>query len=279
MPKKYEFKRSLNVFKAEFKMRFKSTLIWLVLIVGLMTMYMLLYPIVNDLMGEKLSLMPEELLQVFGMSSHSIVDNYNSYFAMIYQIILIVLSCYGVSLGANALYEEEKTKSIEFLNSVQVSRLEIYIGKVFVVMVNLVILLIGALTTTVLCGVIAGGGTLDLMAIFSVYKISGITVFFFIALGFFLASSLKKDTKPSMVGIGVLFATYIIGYLGELIADRIKFLKMLSPLHITSASTIMDSKLGNGVLDYNLLPVAIIGVLMCLLIVGGALFYRKRDFL
>ena len=279
MSKNFEFKRSLNIFKAEFKMRFKGTIIWLALIVGMMAMYMLMYPVIDDIMGEKLALMPEELLQIFGMSKHSVVDNYNSYFAMIYQIIFIILCCYGVSMGANALYDEEKTKSIEFLNSVQVSRLEIYVGKFLVIMVNLLILVMGSLITTILCGLVVGEGTVDNMAIISVYKISGITLFFFVALGFFLASFLKKDIKPSMAGLSILFVTYIIGYLGELVADKIEFIKMLSPIHITSASAIMDSTMGIGNLDYNLLPVAIITLLMFGFIVGGAVLYRKRDFL
>ncbi|MFA7010636.1 MAG: ABC transporter permease subunit [Bacilli bacterium] len=279
MSKKFEFKRSLNIFKTEFKMRFKGTIIWLALIVGMMAMYMLMYPVIDDIMGEKLALMPEELLQIFGMSKHSVVDNYNSYFAMIYQIIFIILCCYGVSMGANALYDEEKNKSIEFLNSVQVSRLEIYTGKFLVIMVNLLILVMGSLLTTILCGIIVGEGTVDNMAIISVYKISGITLFFFVTLGFFLTSFLKKEIKPSMVGLSILFVTYIIGYLGELVADKIDFIKMLSPIHITAASVIMDSTMGIGTLDYNLVPVVIITILMFGLLVSGAVLYRKRDFL
>lgn len=277
--KNFEFKRSLNIFKAEFKMRFKSTMIWLVLIVGLMAMYMLMYPIVDDIVGDKLANMPEEILQIFGMSKFAVVDNYNSYFAMIYQIIFIIFCCYGVTVGANALYDEEKTKSIEFLNSVQVSRLEIYMGKFFVVMVNFLILIMGSLITTILSGLTVGEGTMDNMAIFSVYKISGITLFFFVSLGFFLASFLKKEVKSSMVGIAILFITYIIGYLGELISDRVEFVKMLSPIHITSASAIMNSTLGTGTLEYNLLPVVIICIMMCGFIVVGAMLYRKKDFL
>ena len=36
---------------------------------------------------------------------------------------------------------------------------------------------------------------------------------------------LKKDIKPSMAGLSILFVTYIIGYLGELVADKIEFIK------------------------------------------------------
>jgi hypothetical protein len=82
-----------------------------------------------------------------------------------------------------------------------------------------------------------------------------------------------------MVGIAILFITYIIGYLGELISDRVEFVKMLSPIHITSASAIMNSTLGTGTLEYNLLPVVIICIMMCGFIVVGAILYRKKDFL
>ena len=110
MSKNFEFKRSLNIFKAEFKMRFKGTIIWLALIVGMMAMYMLMYPVIDDIMGEKLALMPEELLQIFGMSKHSVVDNYNSYFAMIYQIIFIIL-CY------KTVYEKGKLIGISVIET------------------------------------------------------------------------------------------------------------------------------------------------------------------
>ncbi|MDD3171885.1 MAG: ABC transporter permease subunit [Bacilli bacterium] len=278
MSKRFEIKRSLNIFKAEFKMRLKGTVIWLAFIVGIMFMYMFMYPLVEDIISEKMAAMPPELLQVFGMNGGVPLDNYNSYFAMIYQIIFIVLCCYCVSFGANALYEEEKMKSIEFLNSVKISRIEIYTGKFLVIAVNLMILIVGAIIATIIGGFAVSEGTMNLMAILSVYKLSGITLFFFVSLGFFLAAIFKRGTRPSMIGISILFGTYIIGYLGEIVGDKLDFLKMISPIHITAASPIMESNIGQGTADYNMLPVIILAILMFTLLIGGAIMYKKRDF-
>lgn len=278
MSKRFEIKRSLNIFKAEFKMRLKGTVIWLAFIVGIMFMYMFMYPLVEDIISEKMAAMPPEFLQVFGMNGGVPLDNYNSYFAMIYQIVFIVLCCYCVSFGANALYEEEKMKSIEFLNSVKISRIEIYTGKFLVIAVNLMILIVGAIIATIIGGFAVSEGTMNLMAILSVYKLSGITLFFFVSLGFFLAAIFKRGTRPSMIGISILFGTYIIGYLGEIVGDKLDFLKMISPIHITAASPIMESNIGQGTADYNMLPVIILAILMFTLLIGGAIMYKKRDF-
>ena len=156
-------------------MRFKGTIIWLALIVGMMAMYMLMYPVIDDIMGEKLALMPEELLQIFGMSKHSVVDNYNSYFAMIYQIIFIILCCYGVSMGGPMhCMMKKKTKSIEFLNSVQVSRLGNICWKISCNYGELVNFSYGVIdNNNIMWDWLSVKEPVDNMAIISVYKISG----------------------------------------------------------------------------------------------------------
>lgn len=266
----FAFKNALKVAVFDLKTNRKQIIGWGIAIFSIMFLYMILFPSVKDMAQIKMESMPKGLLELFGMEDFSSMSNYISYFGMIYGIILIAISFFSVTFSANLLFREEKTKTIEFLYSLEVSRTEIYVAKLLTAfLANLLMVFAVAIAATI-CGFISGGNTFDLPDLFQIIKISSFTAFFFMSLGLLLAGSSAKIGTP-VVGSMVVIASYLLGYLGTLLSDKAAWLKALSPFEQFSPSNALalssDTMITLGV--YFVIMIVFLGV--------GGLIYRHRD--
>lgn len=273
----FEIKNIGRIFKAEFKMRMKNLIVWSGAMFAILLLYMLLFPSVKEIAIEKLEAMPAELLAMFGMSAESDFANYNTYFSSIFQIILLVLCAYASVNATNSLHDEETTGSIEFLNSCKVSRIEIYVSKVLVVLCNLTIITILSFLAIIISGAIVATAQVDAGAIFATVFVSYLAILVFAGIGFLISALLKKSVKASNIALGVFFGTYIIGYLSNIGPDFIRFMKWFSPIDFLSPNLVMNSTLGIGNDTFNVIGI-ILGLIIILgSIIGGYFVYKKKD--
>jgi ABC-2 type transport system permease protein len=273
----FDFKKAISIYTTEFKMKLKNTLIWSVAMFSIIMMYMVLFPSVKDMAMDKLAAMPAELLAAFGMSSLEDFSNFNTYFVSIYQIILIVLSGYAVVVSANIIHDEEATGSIEFLYSCNVSRMEIYVAKLTVIITNLIIIIIAIFLAAMFGGLSVAKDSVDVGAIFLTILLTSFVVLIFVGIGFFVSSLSKKNKKASNIALGVMFGTYIIGYFSNIGPDYLDFLKWFSPLDFLSGSAIMTSNLGIGTDNYNFVGFIISIILVIVFNIVGYVLYSKKD--
>ncbi len=243
---------------------------WSVAIFSIMTLYMILFPSIQDLAQAKFDAMPQELMQFVGMENMSDMSNYTTYFGMIYNLILVAVSIFSATFSAGLITKEEKTKSIEFLNSLAVSKLEIYISKYFTALIAVAIVLTGAIISTITCGFIGGGESFVLFNIITTAKISSFTALLFGGIAFMLAGVSAKLGTGSVVA-SVVIASYMLGYLGELLVDKAEWLTYFSPFITLSVTQVVE--LSNKTM---FILAAYILVYVGSLIVGGAV-YNKRD--
>ncbi len=249
----------------------KKTIIgWSVAIFCIMTLYMILFPSIQDLAQAKFDAMPQELMQFVGMENMSDMSNYVTYFGMIYNIILVAVSIFSATFSAGLITKEEKTKSIEFLNSLAVSRLEIYISKYITALIAVMAVLIGAIISTIACGFIGGGESFVLADIIAGAKFTSFSALLFGGIGFMFAGVSAKLGTGSVVA-SVVLASYMLGYLGELLADKAEWLTYFSPFIMLNVAEViqLSDKTMLSIIVYFLVYVAA-------LIVGGAI-YNKRD--
>ena len=103
-----------------------------------------------------------------------------------------------------------------------------------------------------------------------VIKISSCSALFFGAVGFFVGGMTGRISAGSISAMLVL-ATYLLGYLGNLLGTKAEWLKAFSPLEVLKPQNAMhpDSDLVIGLVTY-------MGFLV-LLVVCGLGSYRKRD--
>lgn len=277
MSKNIEISRVMTVFKIDFLKRFKANLIWVAATVALMFLYLLLYPTMEELILEKLDAMPEEFLSLLGTDSALGITDFTSYFGIIFGVFAIVYSIYASLLGSNVIYEEERTGTIEFLNAQEISRTEIYLGKLINLLLNVLIIMIFAYLAIIISGYSVDPENFSGVDIFKVVGLNLVVFLFFGSIGLFLSTILNKKIKPSSITIGIFFGTYLIGYLGNLMEDSFPFLQYVSPIYITNASTILNSSLCGGTEFYNPTGIIVISVItVCLLVFGGFTYNRKN---
>ncbi len=277
MKSKIEFSRIFTIFKIDYKKRFKANLIWTAGTVAMIFLYLLLYPTMEELILDKLAAMPEEFLSLLGTDSALGITDFTSYFGMIFSVFAIVYCIYASLLGSNVLYEEERTGTIEFLNAQEISRTEIYLGKLLNLLVNVFAIVLFAYIAVIISGYSIDSENFSGADIFKVVGLNLVTFLFFSSIGLFLSTILNKKLKPSSITMGVFFGTYLLGYLGNLMQDSIPGLQYVSPVYITNSSTILNSTLCGGTVFYNPTGIIIISVLtVCLFVAGGFAYNRKN---
>ena len=263
-----DFKNIWKLFCFNFFTTRKVILGWSIAITGIMFLYMILFPSIEEMGQMKMDAMPEELLQLFGMEDNAVFQDFTTYYSMIFGLILVAVAIFAATYAAGLIHKEEKFKSIEFLSTLAVSRQEIYISKFLTYTIAVTIVLAMAVMTTIVCGFINGGETFQVLDILASAKITSFTALFFGAVGLFLAAiSSKLGTSASMV----VLVSYLVGYLGQLLGEDGEILTYFSPfLSLNVENTIA--------LEQNTIIIfSVYFVVYILISVIGGIAYAKRD--
>lgn len=264
-------KSSLKLMTFDLKNNKSKIIGWSVAIFSIMFLYMILFPSMKDMAQMKMEAMPEELLKFSKMSDISQIGNFITYFSMIYNMILIAISIFAATFSANLIASEEKSKSIEFLYSLNVSRFEIYISKLLTAFIAVLIVVCSGAFSTLICGFGNGGETFVLVDFLQIVKISSFTAFFFISVSFLIAG-ITTRIGVSVISSMVVLVCYLLGYLGVLLEDKAKWLLYLSPFEVFSPNNALELS------SQTIISLVIYLLLTILFVVCGAAFYNKRDF-
>lgn len=97
-----------------------------------MSMYMAFFSTMQEMAQVKFEMLPKEYLQLMGVEDISQMGNYVTFFGMIFNILIIIMSIYAVTFSMNLILKKEKNKTIEYLYALSVARKEIYLSKVLV---------------------------------------------------------------------------------------------------------------------------------------------------
>lgn len=249
----------------------KNIIGWAVAISAIMILYMILFPNIKDIAQAELEAMPEEILQFMGMDKLTELADYTSYYGMIYGIILIPISIFAATFSARQITKEEKTKSIEFLNGLPVSRSEIYISKYITTLIAITTVILSANIFTIVCGLINGGETFQLDRIIKSVKLTSLIPLIYGGIAFFLAAfSNKIGSGP--IASSVVLTTYMLGYLGELLGDKAERLKDFSLFISLDVKNSLD-------INSQVIKILVIYLIIYVLaILFGKMIYKKRDF-
>lgn len=218
------------MFKRELKINLKSFIIWTSILIGLFLVVFLVYPsIVNsenmEMMDEMMKMFPEEMLKAFNMDISSI----NSAFGWLktegFVFVLLITGIYSGILGSNILLKEESDKTIEYLNSVPVTRKNIVINKILcgLLYIILMIAIIGIFNFIGLS--LSGEFDRKSYILLSITPIFSSIVIFVICL--FLSTFTHKTKKTIGISLGIVFASYFLNIISEM-GKSTEFLKYIS---------------------------------------------------
>jgi len=268
---KFSLKASLKLTGFDLKNNRRQIFGWSIAMFAIMFMYMILFPSMQDMVKMKMDAMPKELLQLFGMEDFGGLGNFVNYFGMIFNIIIVAISIFAVTFSANLIYREEKTKTIEFMYSLEISRTEIFVSKLITAFVAVLAVLVSSTISTVICGAINGGETFVLADVMQIVKITGFTAVFFMSLALLLAGVTAK-IGVSSVGSMTVLTLYMLGYLSKLLEDKLGWLSNFSPFEVFAPAKALS--LGSSTMS----ALAVYFGLMVVFLFVGAFVYKRRDF-
>lgn len=240
------------MFKREMKINFKSFTIWTSILIGLFLVVFLVYPsIVNSenmqMMDEMMKIFPEEMLKAFNMDISSIDTAFGWLKTEGFVFVLLIIGIYSGILGSNILLKEESDKTIEYLNSVPVTRRKIVINKIICGLsyIILTVLAIGIFNFIGLT--LSGDFDRKSYLLLSVTPLFSSIVIFAVCL--FLSTFTHKTKKTLGISLGIVFASYFLNVISEM-GESTEFLKYISIF------TLADIR--NVIVDVSINPLMVI---------------------
>ena len=261
------------MFKRELKINLKSFVIWTTILIGLFLVVFLVYPsIINsanmEMIDEMMKIFPEEMLKAFNMDLSSI----NSAFGWLktegFVFVLLITGIYSGILGSNILLKEESDKTIEYLNSVPVTRKNIVLNKILcgLFYIILMIVIIGIFNFIGLS--LSGEFDRKSYILLSITPLFSSIVIFAICL--FLSTFTHKTKKTLGISLGIVFVSYFLNVISE-IGESTEFLKYISIF------TLADIR--NVILNVSINPILVV-LAICITIVFMILtmiHYEKKE--
>ena len=218
------------MFKREMKINLKSFIIWTSILIILFLVVFLVYPsIINSeniqMMDEMMKIFPEEMLKAFNMDISSIDTAFGWLKTEGFVFVLLITGIYSGILGSNILLKEESDKTIEYLNSVPVTRKKIVINKILcgIIYIVLMVLTIGIFNFAGLD--LSGDFDKKSYLLLSITPIFSSLVIF--ALCLFLSTFTHKTKKTIGISLGIVFASYFLKIISEM-GESTEFLKYIS---------------------------------------------------
>lgn len=263
------------MFKRELKINLKSFIIWTAILIGLFLVVFLVYPSIIKsenikMIDEMMELFPKEILKAFNMDISSI----NSAFGWLktegFVFVLLITGIYSGILGANILLKEENDKTIEYLNSVPVTRKKVVFNKILcgLLYIILIIAIIGIFNFIGLS--LSGEFDKKTYILLSITPIFSSIVIFSVCL--FLSTFTHKTNKMMGISLGVVFVSYFLNIISEL-GESTKFLKYISIFTLADIRNVIIN------ISINPLMVVLSVVITLVFLILTTVRYGKKELL
>ena len=261
------------MFKRELKINLKSFIIWTSILIGLFLVVFLIYPsIINsanmEMIDEMMKIFPEEMLKAFNMDLSTIDSAFGWLKTEGFVFVLLITGVYSGILGSNILLKEESDKTIEYLNSVPVTRKNIVLNKILcgLFYIILMIVIIGIFNFIGLS--LSGEFDRKSYILLSITPLFSSIVIFAICL--FLSTFTHKTKKTLGISLGIVFVSYFLNIISEM-AESTKFLKYISIF------TLADIR--NVILNASINPLLIVltVVITVIFMILTIIHYEKKE--
>jgi ABC-2 type transport system permease protein len=260
----------MNIFLRELKANRKALIIWSVCMFLLVLSGMGKYTAyssgtTSDIFAD----MPATMKALMGLGSFD-VTTIIGFYAFLFPYLALATGIHAVLLGNGIIAKEERDKTTEFLMVKPVSRSTIITSKLLVALVNVIIInLVTLISSLVMVAAYNKGENISgeiVMFLLSMFIIQLI----FLSIGALLSAFIRKPKASGSLGTSILFGSYVISKITDL-TDSVNVLNVLAPLKYFSYQKIVE---GNGL--------SIVIVLFSLLLIAVCIvltyrFYQKRD--
>jgi len=263
-----------SIFLRELRSNATSLLVWTAIITFLTTATMSLYSIFlenNAKILAMISILPEGTLQFKGVANVNDLFSVLGFYSANNVIYMLVLgSIYSIVLSSNILLKEEYGRTAEFMLSWPVTRGQVFISKLAVVVINIIAL---NLVITV-----AGYISLetckkepfnaDAFLILSLYTF--LLHLFFSALGLFMSVLVKKPKPITTLSVALVMVLYFIFTISNITPD-------LSWAGYISPYKFIDLDVVNPAYGLDMANILYFTLFPFLLIFSSLVIYKRKD--
>lgn len=261
----------MNVFTREMRANRKSLIFWcigmLFMVAAGMSKYAA-YSATNVSINDLLKQLPMAVRALIGVSFD--LSTVRGYYGVLFPYLAIMATIHASMLGTNIIAKEERDRTSEFLFVKPTSRIQIVTAKLLAALVNISILNIVTLISSIAIVQYYGKGEAVREDILTLMLGMYILQLMFMVIGSAIAAISKNPKTAASVAMTFLLATYILSIVID-INDKLEALKYFTPFKYFDAKMLLLE----GGFDplFNVLSSAIIA--LCLVITY--VFYKKRD--
>lgn len=218
------------MFKREMKINFKSFAIWTSILILLFSVVYLIYPSIMNSdniksLNEMMNIFPEDLLKAFNMDISSIDSAFGWLKTEGFVFVLLITGIYSGILGSNILLKEENDKTIEYLNSVPVTRKKIILSKILCGLIYILLMVLSIGIFNYIGLTLSGDFDKSSYILLSITPIFSSTTIFLICL--FLSTYTHKTKKTIGINLGFVIISYFLNIISEM-SESTELLKYLS---------------------------------------------------
>lgn len=259
----------MTLLRQEWKMNFKSLLIWTLCVGICCSGCILMFESLEDSMTEMGQMFAEmgSFSAAFGMDKMSIATLTGFYATEISIIFLLGGGMFAAMTGAVLLSKEEEGHTMEFLHTMPVSRTYIYLWK-YVTLLLLIAVFNAVCVGLDVVSFVAVGEEMAMAEYVEYHLLAFIMQIEIGSICYLISAVCRRKQIGLALGIAVLF--YVMDIMCNIMPD-LEFLKYFTPYYYANAAQIYsggDSRMGLMFLG--------LAVTVVVVILGGVV-YHKRD--
>lgn len=261
----------MNIFFRELKANRKALIIWSICMFLLVWSGMLKYTsyTAGEQAGAVLNDMPHSVKALLGFGSFDPTTP-SGFFAMLFLYIELTVAIHAVLLGAGIVAKEERDKTTEFLMIKPVSRAAVITAKLTAALLNILVINIVSLITSIVMVAAYNKGTAITGKIIMFMVSMFVVQLIFLSLGTALAAFQRDPKSSGPLATGILLMAFVVSKITDM-TDKLNFLNLISPFKYFDVNKL---EAGNGLtIGIVVLSLALIAILF----LSTYLFYQKRD--
>lgn len=262
----------MNIFRHEFKMNFRSVVVWSLAIFLLIFVYMSMFSTIArdaELLNQMMAKFPEELLMAFGMTNVD-MSAVLGYFGLVFTFCQLCIAIQAANYGFSLVSVEERDLTADFLLTKPVGRIRILTSKLLSAISGLTITNLVVWAGSFICINLFRAGkeyesrpVLLLLLSIAVFQLA------FLTLGILISLLVKKVRNVTPYSMALAFGMYVLSAFGGMLGED--KLEIITPFKHFEPNYIIQ----NAAYDFPLVLLSLAFIIVS--IVGSYVLYLRRN--
>jgi len=215
----------MNVFFHELKRNRTATIVWIIALIAVASLYISIYPSVagNTAVSDVYKNFPEAFKKTFDISENTLTA-FSGMYGLVLNLVLLTGAIQAMNLGTGITSKEVRERTADFLLTRPISRVSILRQKLLTVFLLIIVTdLVFMAADWVLIKAIVNEPFSFHTFFISTISLSLIQLFF-LSFGFMLGSVMRRIKSVIAVSLPAVFGFYVIGLFDTVVGEKIKYI-------------------------------------------------------